>query len=81
MGPTIIAQRDRPVRVKFVNQLPTGAGGNLFIPVDKTNISTSIGAQPRGHRDRRKGQRAGASEHHHGGGHADHTPGRRDGGS
>ncbi len=43
MGPTIIAQRDRPVRVKFVNQLPTGAGGNLFIPVDKTNMGAGMG--------------------------------------
>lgn len=36
LGPIIIAQKGRPVRVKFVNQLPTGAGGNLFIPVDGT---------------------------------------------
>ena len=32
----IIARRDRPVRVKFVNMLPTGSGGNLFLPVDTT---------------------------------------------
>ena len=36
MGPVIIAQRDRPVRVKFTNMLPTGQGGHLFIPVDTT---------------------------------------------
>ena len=36
LGPMIIAQRDRPVRVKFVNMLPTGSGGNLFLPVDPT---------------------------------------------
>jgi FtsP/CotA-like multicopper oxidase with cupredoxin domain len=34
LGPLIIAQKDRPVRVKFTNSLPTGAGGNLFVPVD-----------------------------------------------
>ncbi len=26
----------RPVRIKFTNSLPTGAGGNLFVPVDTT---------------------------------------------
>ncbi|BBA69893.1 choice-of-anchor D domain-containing protein [Geobacter sulfurreducens] len=36
LGPIIVAQKDRPVRVKFINKLPTGAGGNLFIPVDQT---------------------------------------------
>ncbi len=36
MGPIIVAQKDKPVRVKFVNELPTGAGGNLFLPVDTT---------------------------------------------
>ena len=36
LGPVIIAQKDRPVRVVFKNMLPTGPGGNLFIPVDTT---------------------------------------------
>ncbi|HEY0698232.1 MAG TPA: hypothetical protein VGD43_10550, partial [Micromonospora sp.] len=36
LGPVIIAQRDRPVRIRFVNQLPTGAEGDLFLPVDPT---------------------------------------------
>lgn len=36
LGPLILAQKNRPVRVLFKNQLPTGAGGNLFIPVDTT---------------------------------------------
>ncbi len=36
LGPLIIAQKDRPVRVKFINSLPTGTGGNLFVPVDTT---------------------------------------------
>lgn len=35
-GPLIISQKDRPVRVKFTNKLPVGAGGDLFIPVDQT---------------------------------------------
>ncbi len=36
LGPTIIAQRDRPVRITFYNLLPTGAAGDLFLPVDTT---------------------------------------------
>ena len=36
LGPVIIAQKDRPVRIKFTNNLPTGAAGNLFVPVDTT---------------------------------------------
>ena len=36
LGPTIIAQRDRPVRITFYNLLPTGAAGDLFLPVDST---------------------------------------------
>jgi len=36
LGPVILAQKNRPVRVKFTNCLATGAGGNLFIPVDST---------------------------------------------
>lgn len=36
LGPMIVARRDRPVRVKYVNQLPTGPAGDLFLPVDPT---------------------------------------------
>jgi FtsP/CotA-like multicopper oxidase with cupredoxin domain len=36
LGPTILAFKNRPVRVLFKNMLPIGAGGNLFIPVDTT---------------------------------------------
>ena len=36
LGPVILAQKNRPVRVKFTNCLASGAGGNLFIPVDST---------------------------------------------
>ncbi|WP_442933295.1 hypothetical protein [Micromonospora psammae] len=36
LGPVIMARRGRPVRVKFINQLPTGRAGELFLPVDPT---------------------------------------------
>jgi len=36
LGPLIVAQKDRPVRVKFTNSLGTGAAGDLFLPVDTT---------------------------------------------
>ncbi len=58
LGPVIVAQGrvhgiqvdnaadpgdPRPVRVKFVNELPTGLGGNLFIPVDETVPGSGYG--------------------------------------
>jgi FtsP/CotA-like multicopper oxidase with cupredoxin domain len=43
LGPFIIARRDRPVRVKFTNQLPTGAAGHLFLPVDTTSMGAGVG--------------------------------------
>lgn len=49
LGPAIVAtgglpgQPGRPVRIKFYNLLPTGAGGNLFIPVDKTVMGSGMG--------------------------------------
>jgi PKD repeat protein/FtsP/CotA-like multicopper oxidase with cupredoxin domain len=43
LGPVIIAQRNKPVRVKFHNYLPTGYDGNLFIPVDTTIMGAGIG--------------------------------------
>lgn len=42
LGPVIVAtgalpgEAGRPVRIKFYNLLPTGTGGDLFIPVDET---------------------------------------------
>ena len=36
LGPVILAQKDRPVRVLFKNMLPTGVGGDLFLPLDST---------------------------------------------
>jgi len=47
LGPAIIANRDVPVRIKFYNLLPTGTGGNLFIPVDTTVMGAGHG--PLGH--------------------------------
>jgi FtsP/CotA-like multicopper oxidase with cupredoxin domain len=43
LGPVIVAQRDRPVRVKFTNVLPTGTGGDLFLPVDTTYMGAGTG--------------------------------------
>jgi FtsP/CotA-like multicopper oxidase with cupredoxin domain len=34
LGPVIVATKGTPVRILFKNSLPTGAGGNLFIPTD-----------------------------------------------
>jgi FtsP/CotA-like multicopper oxidase with cupredoxin domain len=43
LGPLIVAHSGRPVRIKFTNKLPTGAGGNLFIPVDTTYMGAGAG--------------------------------------
>jgi FtsP/CotA-like multicopper oxidase with cupredoxin domain len=43
LGPMIVAQKDRPVRVKLTNMLPTGAAGNLFIPTDTSIMGSGIG--------------------------------------
>ncbi len=43
LGPMIIAQKDRPVRVKFINKLPTGSDGDLFLPVDTTVMGAGLG--------------------------------------
>jgi len=43
LGPFIIAQKDRPVRIKFYNLLPTGVGGDLFLPVDTTVMGAGMG--------------------------------------
>jgi FtsP/CotA-like multicopper oxidase with cupredoxin domain len=42
-GPLIEAQSDRPVRIKFVNQLPTGQAGLLKIPCDTTAAGCGLG--------------------------------------
>jgi len=43
LGPLIIAQKDRPVRIVFYNLLPTGAEGDLFLPVDSTLMGSGMG--------------------------------------
>lgn len=43
LGPVIVAQKDRPVRIKFTNTLPVGAGGDLFLPVDTTIMGAGMG--------------------------------------
>jgi len=45
LGPLIIANKDRPVRIRFINNLPTNAEGvgDLFIPVDKTVMGAGMG--------------------------------------
>ena len=40
LGPVIVAQKDRAVRIKLVNQLSTGTAGNLPIPVDHTYMGS-----------------------------------------
>jgi hypothetical protein len=43
LGPLIVAGRNRPVRILFQNQLSTGIGGNLFLPVDSTIMGAGMG--------------------------------------
>jgi FtsP/CotA-like multicopper oxidase with cupredoxin domain len=43
LGPAIVATKNTPVRVKFTNYLPKGSGGNLFLPVDKTEMGAGMG--------------------------------------
>lgn len=43
LGPVIAATKDKPVRILFYNLLPTGAGGNLFLPVDSTMMGSGMG--------------------------------------
>ncbi|HET9322392.1 MAG TPA: hypothetical protein VFO03_00820, partial [Gaiellaceae bacterium] len=43
LGATIAATKDKPVRVKFTNLLPTGDGGDLFLPVDSTLMGSGGG--------------------------------------
>ena len=38
LGPLILSTMNRAVRIKFMNLLPTGTKGNLFVPVDNTSI-------------------------------------------
>ena len=48
MGPLLNATKDRPVRIKFRNLLPTGVDGELFLPVDTTVMGAGPGADMHG---------------------------------
>ena len=43
LGPTIVATKDKPVRILFRNLLPTGSDGNLFLPVDTSLMGSGMG--------------------------------------
>ncbi|HEX5826160.1 MAG TPA: choice-of-anchor D domain-containing protein [Candidatus Limnocylindrales bacterium] len=43
LGPTILATKDKPVRITFHNLLPTGNDGDLFLPVDSTLMGSGMG--------------------------------------
>ena len=43
LGPTLVSERDRPVRVKFTNKLPIGSAGDLFVPTDLTVMGAGTG--------------------------------------
>jgi FtsP/CotA-like multicopper oxidase with cupredoxin domain len=43
LGPTIVASRDKPVRIVFRNLLPKGSDGDLFLPVDSTLMGSGMG--------------------------------------
>jgi len=43
LGPTIVATKDRPVRIVFYNLLPTGAEGDLFLPTDSSLMGSGMG--------------------------------------
>jgi len=43
LGPVIVATKGRPVRILFRNLLPSGAGGDLFLPVDSTMMGSGMG--------------------------------------
>ncbi len=43
LGPIIVATKNKPVRILFRNLLPTGSGGDLFIPVDSSLMGSGMG--------------------------------------
>ncbi len=45
LGPTIVATKNKPVRVLFRNLLPTGVQGDLFLPVDTSVMGSGAGPQ------------------------------------
>ncbi len=43
LGPVIVANKDKPVRIVFYNLLPTGSGGDLFLPTDSSMMGSGMG--------------------------------------
>jgi FtsP/CotA-like multicopper oxidase with cupredoxin domain len=43
LGPIIVAQKDRAVRIKFINNLPTESVEPFFLPVDTTVMGSGMG--------------------------------------
>lgn len=43
LGPAIVSDSNRPVRIKFYNLLPIGVAGDLYIPVDRTVMGSGMG--------------------------------------
>ena len=43
LGPTIVAQKNRPVRITFRNLLPNDQAGDLFLPVDTSLMGSGMG--------------------------------------
>ena len=42
LGPTIVATKDKAVRIVFYNLLPKGADGDLFLPTDTTLMGSGM---------------------------------------
>ncbi|OGN93902.1 MAG: hypothetical protein A2Z71_06165 [Chloroflexi bacterium RBG_13_50_21] len=42
LGPVIVANKDRAVRITFYNLLPTGMDGSLFLPADTTIMGSGM---------------------------------------
>jgi FtsP/CotA-like multicopper oxidase with cupredoxin domain len=43
LGPVILATKDKPVRIKFFNELGANGAGDLFIPMDSTYMGAGFG--------------------------------------
>jgi FtsP/CotA-like multicopper oxidase with cupredoxin domain len=43
LGPAIVATSGKAVRVRFINRLPVGTGGDLFLPTDTTLMGAGAG--------------------------------------
>ena len=43
LGPTVVAKKDRAVRIVFYNLLPTGSAGDLFLPTDSSLMGSGDG--------------------------------------